>query len=117
MLPPVGTQSENERGLAAVISHEGTEMLITGDMDADMEKKLLSLYDLPDVEILIAGHHGSKNATSEHLLDAVTPETVVISVGRNSYGHPADETLQRIYSSGAVIFRTDEAGNITIRID
>ena len=62
--------------------------------------------------MLAAGHHGSKTSTSQALLEALTPETVCISVGSNSYGHPADETLRRLVEAGCAIYRTDKQGSI-----
>ena len=73
------------------------------------------LYELPDLEVFVAGHHGSKYSTSELLLEVLRPELVLISVGENSYGHPADETINRILASGAEVRRTDEEGSIIIR--
>ena len=67
--------------------------------------------------MLAAGHHGSKNSTSERLLDAVKPETCLISVGYNTYGHPADETLSRLAARGIDIYRTDRMGNLTVRYE
>ena len=86
-------------------------------MDSTTERKFLKTYDLPDVETLVAGHHGSKYSTSDDLLNAVTPETVCISVGSNSYGHPADETMRRLAQSGCGIYRTDLQGNIHVSFD
>lgn len=62
----------------------------------------------------MAGHHGSKQSTSQALLEAVAPETVVISVGQNTYGHPAPETLARLSAAGAQVYRTDRQGGITV---
>ena len=70
--------------------------------------------NLPEVEVLVAGHHGSKQSTSQALLEAVAPETVVISVGQNTYGHPAPETLARLSAAGAQVYRTDRQGGITV---
>ena len=78
--------------------------------------RLLSRWELPVVDLLVAGHHGAKSSTSQTLLEHVHPETVVISVGAdNSYGHPAEETLQRISDMGAEILRTDQLGTIVIQ--
>ena len=66
------------------------------------------------MDVLVAGHHGSKYASGERLLTAVSPEVVLISVGENAYGHPTQETLDRIAASGALVFRTDLDGDITI---
>jgi competence protein ComEC len=77
---------------------------------------LLRHAELPDVDVLIAGHHGSKNSTSKELLDAVKPETVIISAGAdNPYGHPAEELLKRLTEFGCDIYRTDENGTIIFR--
>ena len=64
----------------------------------------------------MAGHHGSKTSTSEELLDELTPEMVLISVGSNSYGHPAEETLRRIAERGCGIYRTDLQGSLHLPI-
>lgn len=76
---------------------------------------LLESASLPDVDLLIAGHHGSKTSTSTQLLDAVRPETVIISVGRNSYGHPSEEVLQRLEAYECEVYRTDENGTVIFR--
>ena len=110
--PPLGNGGDNDRGLSVLASAGENDFLITGDMDAATEKKLLETYDLPDVEALVAGHHGSKYACSQALLEAVRPETACVSVGSNSYGHPADETLLRLARRGCEIYRTDLHGTI-----
>lgn len=110
--PPLGESGDNERGLSVLASAGENDFLITGDMDAATEAKLLEAYDLPDIEGLAAGHHGSKYATSQALLEALEPETVCISVGSNSYGHPAEETLRRLARQGCGIYRTDLHGTV-----
>ena len=112
---PMGGDSANEQCLSMVISHENYDILVTADMDVTLENLLIATHTLPDVEVLIAGHHGSKLSTGETLLKTVDPETAVISVGYNSYGHPANETLYRLEAFGVSVMRTDELGNITIR--
>ncbi len=116
ILPPVGGPGDNERGLALLASAGEEDLLITGDMNAAAEKRLLAAWDLPDIEYLAAGHHGSRHSTSEALLDALTPETVCISVGSNSYGHPAEETLERLAWHGCTVYRTDLHGNIHLSL-
>ena len=77
---------------------------------------LLRSYDIPDVDILMAGHHGSKHSTSEELLTAVSPETVCISAGKNNpFGHPAAELLQRLERFGCTVYRTDLHGTFYFR--
>ena len=117
VLPPVGEGEDNERGLSVLASAGEEDILITGDMDGATECKLLETYDLPDIEVLVAGHHGSKYSTSNDLLDALAPETACISVGSNSYGHPADETLRRLAEHGCAIYRTDMQGSIHLSLN
>ena len=81
-------------------------------MDASTEEKLLAAYRLPDIEGMMAGHHGSKYATSQALLETLKPEIVCVSVGGNSYGHPTEETLLRLARQGCEIYRTDLHGRI-----
>lgn len=113
--PVEGGKDSNEKCLSVLCAKDGWETLITGDMPAEEETLLAAREDLPDAEVLVAGHHGSKYATGEKLLAAVTPESVVISVGYNSYGHPAPETLARIQEAGAEVYRTDWHGVVTVR--
>ena len=115
--PPLGTAGDNERGLAVLCTAGDFDLLITGAMSTATERLLLERYDLPDTEVLVAGHHGSKYSTSNALLEALTPETAIISVGSNSYGHPADETLRRLAESGAAICRTDKQGTIHLTVN
>ncbi len=66
--------------------------------------------------MLLAGHHGSKYSTSEELLEAVTPEVGIISVGQNRFGHPTQEAMDRMTEAGMALRRTDREGNILIQV-
>ena len=112
---PVVPDSGNESSLAILFRHETCDILITGDRSDFGERLLLKTADIPQVDILVAGHHGSKHSTSEELLAAVKPEIAVISVGENYYGHPTQEVLKRLSAAGAVVYRTDIHGNIVLR--
>ena len=113
---PLGSGDTNEEGLSLLCETDNFAALITGDMDQVVEGRLVKYGQLPDVDVLLAGHHGSKYATSELLLETVTPETAVISCGYNTYGHPAPETLLRLSTAGCGIYRTDLQGNVTITV-
>ena len=89
-------------------------MLVTGDLDAGAEYALLEREALPPVELYVAGHHGSGGSSTEALLAALRPDTVFISVGRNSYGLPSPAALDRFAACGAQVYRTDECGNLVI---
>ena len=114
--PPLGEEETNEAGLTVLASSGGFDVLITGDMDDDTERKLVETYDLPDIEVLMVGHHGSKYSTSYELLLDTFPEVGIISVGRNSYGHPTEEAMQRMARCGMTLYRTDLQGNISITV-
>lgn len=112
---PLGGREINERGLTVLASTGKFDALFTGDMGTQVEQLLLAHARLPDIELLMVGHHGSKNATSQNLLEAVRPELALISVGaHNYYGHPAPETLERL--AGCEIHRTDQEGAITVYV-
>lgn len=112
---PFYAADSNENSLCVLFETENCAILITGDRSAFGERMLLRMEEIPDVDLLIAGHHGSKYSTSRELLEAVRPETVIISVGDNSYGHPADEVLERLEEFGCTVYRTDENGTIIYR--
>ena len=96
------------------MSVEEYDILITGDMDAQSEQLLAIRHALHDIEVLVAGHHGAKTSTGRALLQTISPEIVIISVGENAYGHPAPEVLERIDAAGALLLRKDETGDIVI---
>ena len=110
---PLGAGSANEEGLSVLCSSGEFDTLLTGDMDVSIERRLVKYGDLPDIELLVAGHHGSKYASSQELLLAVRPEYAVISVGYNRYGHPAPEALERLAAAGCALYRTDWMGSVT----
>ncbi len=115
--PPVGKEGDNQLGLTYLCTAGDYDLLVTGDMDTATEKLLLENWQLPDIEALAVGHHGSASSTSTELLKALRPETALISVGDNSYGHPANQTLRRLLAFGAEIFRTDLQGDIHITVN
>lgn len=114
VLAPIGEATENERGCTILARADDFEILITGDMPEALEKRLLVSYSLPDIEVLVVGHHGSKYASCDDFLDAVTPEEAIISVGYNTYGHPTPEVLDRLASRGISVQRTDLSGNVSV---
>lgn len=108
--------SGNENGLCVLFERESCAILITGDRNILGERLLMKRTQLPQVDILVAGHHGAADSTGDQLLQVVQPEIVVISVGQdNSYGHPAQPLLQRLKEYGCEVLRTDLNGTITIR--
>lgn len=113
---PFYSTATNENSLCVLFETENCAILITGDRSAFGERMLLRENMLPRVDLLIAGHHGSKSSTSAELLEAVQPRVAVISVGEdNGYGHPSEEVLNRLAEFGCTVYRTDENGTILYR--
>ena len=116
LYPPLGEGDMNEQGLSVMGSSGDFDVLITGDMSSSTERALLTAYPVPDIEVLLVSHHGSHNASDINFLHTITPETAIISVGENNYGHPTRDTLLRLDAVGAKIYRTDENGHIRITV-
>ena len=109
-------EDPQENGLCVLFETENCAILITGDRSELGEVQLLESYVLPKVDLLVAGHHGSKYSTSQRLLEAVQPDQVWISAGKdNGYGHPAQELLDRLAAYGCRIYRTDLQGTLIFR--
>ena len=114
---PLGSEDINEHCLLIRGDCGDYEFLVTGDAGSGVERLLTSFYELGDMELLVVGHHGSRYSTCDTLLDDITPETAIISVGEsNSYGHPTDEVLERLAERNIEIYRTDLDGTITITV-
>ncbi len=112
-----GTQPLNERSIIARVSHGGQSLFAGGDAGFPAEEALIQNQISVRSTILKVGHHGSKTATSVNFLAAVNPTTAVISVGqKNRYGHPSAETLDRLNKVGATIRRTDQEGDVVIKL-
>ncbi len=112
----------NNNSIAIRLSWGDTEFLFTGDAEAMAERDILEeFYDELESDVLKLGHHGSSTSTSEDFLEAVDPEWVVISCGKdNEYGHPHYETLRRLEDFGISddhILRTDKLGSIILISD
>lgn len=95
-------------------------MIFTGDAEAETESRLLAQNPTPKLRcpVLKVAHHGSNHATMSDLLSSVDPEIALVSAGRfNRHGHPAAETMHKLYKSGAWIYRTDKMGTIRLKTD
>lgn len=113
---PIFAADSNENSLCVLFTAESCDILITGDRGSVGERMLLREPDLPQVDVLVVGHHGSRFSTSAELLERVSPEVAVISVGSdNPYGHPSQEVLDRLEQAGCRIYRTDQQGTIIFR--
>ncbi len=108
----------NDSSMVLELKYKVFEMLFTGDLEGEGEQQLLNKGNLRDYDVLKAGHHGSKNSTSEELLRVILLEITVISLGKeNRYGHPHEETLTRLENIGGRVYYTKESGAVTIVTD
>ena len=110
------TFSQEEPSLIFLGCLGSFEALVSGDAGTKEEQEFIAAHELPDAELFVAGHHGSKTSSSAELLDALSAEYAVVSCGYNSYGHPTEEALGRLAAAGMDVFRTDELGNICFTI-
>lgn len=110
-------EDENENSLIFKVHIDGISILITGDISRDGEAKLIEKYRGTDVlkcDVLKVPHHGSKYSSSQEFIDAVSPDLAVIGVGKNNYGHPSDEVIEKLKQKGIITYRTDNDGAIGI---
>jgi len=105
----------NEHGVVLRVRYGGVRLLFQADAGLPVEGRLAGTVGR--VDLLKVGHHGSRTATSDEWLDELAPRAAVISVGRNNYGHPAPEVLERLARHGVTVFRTDRSGSITFSTD
>lgn len=108
----------NEEAMVMELSFGDFQMLFTGDIGADTEKKLLAAGGLEDVDCLKVGHHGSRYSTTEAFLEKIKPEVAIISCSlTNTYGHPSPETVERLKEAGSQVEYTMKNGAITVETD
>lgn len=108
----------HDSALVSELDFEGKKILLMADAEKNLERYLIQKGVLGDVDVLKAGHHGSKTSSNDFFLKVVKPEYAVISVGaRNRYGHPHQQTLSNLEAIGAKIFRTDIDGTIVLNIN
>ena len=107
---------DTESCLCVLFQRENCAILLTGDRNIKGEKYLLENTELPKLDVLIVGHHGSNTSTDLSLLNQTKPDIAVISVGQNNYyGHPSAAVLERLHLFGCHIYRTDTHGTILFR--
>ncbi len=114
LMPSGSTANANELSLVVRMDYGDFSVLFTGDIGFETEKRLLD--DNADIycDLLKVAHHGSKYSSDKTFLDKVSPKVAIISVGRNTYGHPSPEALDRFSAQGTNVFQTIENGGILV---
>lgn len=116
----VGDNPKNphDDGVVMMLEYKDLKVMLTGDMETKVERRLILTGENLDSDVLKVGHHGSKTSTSEEFLSAVSPEVAVIQVGaKNRYGHPSPEVLARLEDFRIKYYRNDLNGTIKIVSD
>ncbi|MGX0194737.1 competence protein ComEC [Staphylococcus haemolyticus] len=112
------SNDKNEHSIILLIEYQRYKMLLLGDVTKNNESKLMKIYQLPKIDILKVGHHGSKTSSSESFINLIKPTISIISNGKNNKYHlPNRETLQTLRSTNSSILNTQDVGEITIDLD
>jgi competence protein ComEC len=101
-------QKTNESSIVLHFQYQDFDALLTGDITEREEKQIIKQNEFNSIEVLKVAHHGSKYSSSREFLEAVKPSIAVISVGKNPWGHPTKEVLDRLDSVNSQILRTDQ---------
>lgn len=112
--PPASKKYDNVNDYSVVIElkYKEFEAIFTGDIEQAISDRLVDERKIKPVEYIKVQHHGSRNGITEKFLNAASPQIAVISVGKNSYGHPSKEVLEMLKERNIQILRTDEIGNV-----
>ena len=105
----------NTDSLVLLLQAGGRSVVFTGDSTGRGEAAAgASLARGPPVDVLKVSHHGSRSSTAASFVGDARPRAAVISVGRNSYGHPTNATVQRLRRAGARVYSTQKSGSIRL---
>ena len=115
---PESNSGLNHTSLVTLIESEETALLIMGDADAAAEKIIMETQTLPDIDVLVAGHHGSKHANSESWMKQIRPQISVVSVNKNNIRHyPSAKTLDILARYSNRVFVTAQEGEFVFQIE
>lgn len=105
----------NNSSLVLKLIYKKISILFTGDIQSEAEDIILARIPDLKADVLKVAHHGSEFSSGKGFLEKVNPFAAVVSVGRNNFGHPSPEVLNRLAEAGTRIFRTDECGAVVLR--
>jgi competence protein ComEC len=111
-----GTDSDvNNSSMVFKLRYKEFDALFTGDIQAEAELRLLD-KDI-QCDVLKVAHHGSPYSSTEYFIELADPEVSIISVGRNNYGHPSEEIIERLKQNESQVYRTDLSGAVMLSTD
>ena len=107
--------NENDNSNVIYVDINSYKLLFMADASITTEKEIMNKYNIPNIDILKVGHHGSKTSSNKSFINYINPTYSIISVGKdNRYGHPNKEVLYNLKDSK--IYRTDEVGSVMFKI-
>jgi competence protein ComEC len=108
----------NDDSMVLELRWHDVSIVLTGDIGKAVERRIASAIPPVPLRVVKVPHHGSLTSSTDEFVDALHPRIAVVSAGRgNHFGHPAPEVLERYWSVGAEIFRTDEDGAVMVDSD
>jgi beta-lactamase superfamily II metal-dependent hydrolase len=108
----------NANSIVLRLQVSNTSIMLTGDATTDTEQSILASSLILQSQVLKVGHHGSSYSTSQAFLNAVTPTYGIISAGVNySYGHPAQQTLDRLSNNNVITYGTYKDGTVVFQLN
>ena len=111
------SQNRNNQSLVLYLKYKDFDMLLTGDIEKKGEMEIAEDIDRISLDVLKVAHHGSSGSSCEEILEKLSPKLSLISCGKNnSYGHPHQETLERLKAIRSEVISTVESGAITLKI-
>lgn len=112
------TYEGNNDSLVLYVTKGSFQALFTGDLVVTGEEQLLKQYpQIHHIDILKAGHHGSKTSSSQRFVETLLPQLTIFSTGENNrYGHPHQEVVERFQSYGLQMIDTKDSGTIEITV-
>ena len=116
--PPASSDIEGNNASCVIEVRAGRRaMLLTGDIEAVAERRLLGDRLVSSVDVVLVPHHGSKTSSGGAFVDAVSAETAVVSAGHaNRWGMPRPEVVRRWSGSGARVVNTADSGAVLMRL-
>lgn len=112
------TDDQNEESIVTRTTLNETSIMISGDVSSDVERRLIKQNQVLNSDIVLIGHHGSRDSSSSEWLSATDPRVGIVQAGKdNTYGHPHKETLLRIKNQGIPLYNSVDNGTITVNID
>lgn len=107
----------NNNSVVALLKYNDKKILFTGDIEAEAENVILATYPNLRADIIKIPHHGSRFSSTDQFLEQIDPQIAAIQVGKNLFGHPHNEVLEKLNKNNSYVFRNDENGAIIITID